>query len=57
MELIRTLKDRGAPVILITRVMPDMLAITDRIIVMHRGRKVAEELEELCGWAREDTAA
>ena len=57
MELIRTLKDRGAPVILITRVTPDTLAVTDRIIVMHRGRKVAEELEELCGWAREDAAA
>ena len=43
LELIRTLKNRGVPVILITHVMPDALAVTDRIIVMHRGRKVAEK--------------
>jgi energy-coupling factor transporter ATP-binding protein EcfA2 len=43
LELIRMLKGRGVPVILITHVMPDALAVTDRIIVMHRGRKVAEK--------------
>ncbi len=66
LELIRTLKGRGVPVILITHVMPDALAVTDRIIVMHRGRKVAEKLtahtnaEELVQYmvgAREDAAA
>jgi ABC-type sugar transport system ATPase subunit len=66
LELIRMLKGRGVPVILITHVMPDALAVTDRIIVMHRGRKVAEKLtaqtnaEELVQYmvgAREDVAA
>jgi ABC-type sugar transport system ATPase subunit len=66
LELIRMLKGRGVPVILITHVMPDALAVTDRIIVMHRGRKVAEKLtantnaEELVQYmvgAREDAAA
>jgi ABC-type sugar transport system ATPase subunit len=65
LELIRTLRERGVPVILITHVMPDALAVTDRIIVMHRGRKVAEKLtartntEELVQYmvgAREDAA-
>jgi ABC-type sugar transport system ATPase subunit len=51
------------PVILITHVMPDALAVTDRIIVMHRGRKVgekitartnAEELVQYMVGARED---
>jgi ABC-type sugar transport system ATPase subunit len=66
LELIRMLKGRGVPVILITHVMPDALAVTDRIIVMHRGRKVGEKLtartnaEELVQYmvgAREDVAA
>jgi ABC-type sugar transport system ATPase subunit len=66
LELIRMLKGRGVPVILITHVMPDALAVTDRIIVMHRGRKVTEKLtartnaEELVQYmvgARVDVAA
>jgi ABC-type sugar transport system ATPase subunit len=66
LELIRMLKGRGVPVILITHVMPDALAVTDRIIVMHRGRKVAEKIttrtnaEELVQYmvgAREDATA
>jgi ABC-type sugar transport system ATPase subunit len=66
LELIRMLKGRGVPVILITHVMPDALAVTDRIVVMHRGRKVAEKItartsaEELVQYmvgAREDAAA
>ena len=66
LELIRTLKGRGVPVILITHVLPDAFAVTDRIIVMHRGRKVAEKItartnaEELVQYmvgAREDAAA
>jgi simple sugar transport system ATP-binding protein len=60
------LKGRGVPVILITHVMPDALAVTDRIIVMHRGRKVtekttartnAEELVQYMVGARNDVAA
>ncbi len=66
LDVIRMLKGRGVPVILITHVMPDALAVTDRIIVMHRGRKVAEKItagtnaEELVQYmvgAREDATA
>ncbi|HEX9169885.1 MAG TPA: ATP-binding cassette domain-containing protein [Roseiarcus sp.] len=66
LELIRTLRSRGAPVILITHVLPDAFAVTDRVVVMHRGRKVAEKAtahtnaEELVQYmvgAREDAAA
>ena len=66
LELIRTLKDRGVPVILITHVLPDVFAVTDRVVVMHRGRKVAEKTtartnaEELVQYmvgAREDAPA
>jgi ABC-type sugar transport system ATPase subunit len=65
-ELIRTLRGRGVPVILITHVLPDAFAVADRVIVMHRGRKVAEKVtartntEELVQYmvgAREDVAA
>jgi ABC-type sugar transport system ATPase subunit len=42
MALIATLREAGVPVILISHTLPDVFAITDRIIVMHRGRKVAE---------------
>jgi ABC-type sugar transport system ATPase subunit len=31
------------PVILITHTLPDVFAVADRIVVMHRGRKVAEK--------------
>lgn len=42
MALIRTLRETGVPVILISHTLPDVFAITDRIVIMHRGRKVAE---------------
>ena len=35
--------DQGVPVILISHTLPDVFAVTDRIVVMHRGRKVAEK--------------
>jgi ABC-type sugar transport system ATPase subunit len=66
LELIRTLKSRGVPVILITHVLPDAFAVTDRVVIMHRGRKVAEKItertntEELVQYmvgARDDAAA
>ncbi len=44
LELIRRLRDQGVPVILITHILPDVFAVTDRLIVMHRGRKVAEKI-------------
>jgi ABC-type sugar transport system ATPase subunit len=42
MALISTLREEGVPVILISHTLPDVFAITDRIVIMHRGRKVAE---------------
>jgi ABC-type sugar transport system ATPase subunit len=43
LELIRRLKDQGVPVILITHTLPDVFAVSDRLVVMHRGRKVTEK--------------
>ncbi|MBN2470438.1 MAG: sugar ABC transporter ATP-binding protein, partial [Anaerolineae bacterium] len=40
LELIRELKQQGVPVILISHTLPDVFAVTDRIVVMHRGYKV-----------------
>jgi ABC-type sugar transport system ATPase subunit len=42
MALIATLKSQGVPVIFISHTLPDVFAATDRIVIMHRGRKVAE---------------
>jgi len=42
MQLIQTLKSQDVPVVFISHTLPDVFAATDRIIVMHRGRKVAE---------------
>ncbi|HET9068059.1 MAG TPA: ATP-binding cassette domain-containing protein [Amaricoccus sp.] len=42
-ELIRKLRDQGVPVILITHTLPDVFAVCDRIVVMHRGRKVTDK--------------
>lgn len=66
MQLIATLKKQGVPVIFISHTLPDVFAATDRIIVMHRGRKVAElptsetdttEVVEYMVGAREPDAA
>jgi ABC-type sugar transport system ATPase subunit len=66
LELIRRLRDKGVPVILITHTLPDVFAVTDRVVVMHRGRKVAEkrtaetDTEELVQYmvgVRDDTRA
>lgn len=43
LELIQTLKAQNVPVILISHTLPDIFAVTDRIVVMHRGRKVTEK--------------
>ena len=43
LELIGKLREQGVPVILITHTLPDVFAVADRIIVMHRGRKVTEK--------------
>jgi ABC-type sugar transport system ATPase subunit len=43
LDLIGKLRDQGVPVVLISHTMPDVFAVTDRIVVMHRGRKVTEK--------------
>ncbi len=43
LELIRRLRDSGIPVILISHTMHDVFAVSDRIVVLHRGHKVAEK--------------
>ncbi|MEW5956588.1 MAG: ATP-binding cassette domain-containing protein [Chloroflexota bacterium] len=42
LDLCRTLRDRGVPVIIISHNMHDVFAVADRIIVMRRGKKVGE---------------
>lgn len=46
LDLILRLRDQGIPVILISHTMHDVFAVTNRIVVMHRGRKVAEKRTE-----------
>jgi len=41
--LIRRLRDRGVAVILISHRMPDVFSIADRVVVLRRGRKVADK--------------
>ena len=43
LELIRRLKHQAVAVILISHRMPDVFAVSDRIIVMRRGTKVADK--------------
>ena len=43
LELIHRLRDQGVPVILISHTLPDIFAVTDRIVVLHRGHKVTEK--------------
>ena len=41
---IRNLRDRGVPIILISHTLPDVFAVSDRMVVLHRGRKVTEKM-------------
>jgi len=43
LELIRRLRDHGVSVVLISHRMPDVFAVSDRIVVLRRGRKVADK--------------
>jgi simple sugar transport system ATP-binding protein len=43
LDLIRRLRDHGIAVILISHRMPDVFAVSDRIIVLRRGRLVADK--------------
>jgi ABC-type sugar transport system ATPase subunit len=42
LNLVRTLRDQGVPVILISHNMQDVFAVADRIVVMRRGLKAGE---------------
>jgi ABC-type sugar transport system ATPase subunit len=42
LALVRTLRDQGIPVIIISHTMQDVMEVADRMIVLRRGRKVAE---------------
>jgi len=41
--LIRRLRSQGVPVMVISHTMRDIFAVCDRIVVLHRGRKVADK--------------
>jgi len=43
LNLIRRLRDQGLTVVLISHRMPDVFAVADRIVVLRRGRKVADK--------------
>jgi simple sugar transport system ATP-binding protein len=43
LDLIRRLRDQGIAVMLISHRMPDVFAVADRVIVLRRGRKVADK--------------
>ena len=42
LNLIRLLRDQGIAIVLISHRMPDVFTVADRVIVMRRGRKVAD---------------
>ena len=44
LDLIRRLRDSGVSVVLISHRMPDVFAVCDRVMVMRRGRKVADKM-------------
>jgi simple sugar transport system ATP-binding protein len=43
LHLIRNLREQGVTVVLISHRMPDVFAVADRIVVLRRGRKVADK--------------
>ena len=43
LNLIRKLRERGMAIVLISHRMPDVFAVSDRIVVMRRGSKVADK--------------
>ena len=66
LDLIGKLREEQVPVILISHTLPDVFAVTNRIVVMHRGRRVAEkrtnetnsqEIVKYMVGARDDTRA
>jgi ABC-type sugar transport system ATPase subunit len=55
-ELVRAVADRGVPVVLISHNLPQVRELCDRVLVMYRGRIVAdldprtESVETLIRW-------
>jgi branched-chain amino acid transport system ATP-binding protein len=45
-EIIRTLRNRGVTVFVIEHIMRAIMALSDRIVVIHFGRKIAEGMPE-----------
>jgi simple sugar transport system ATP-binding protein len=43
LNLIRRLRDQGIAIVLISHRMPDVFEVADRVVVMRRGRKVADK--------------
>jgi simple sugar transport system ATP-binding protein len=43
LNLIRLLRDRGIAIVLISHRMPDVFDVADRVVVLRRGRKVADK--------------
>ena len=41
-ELVRKIREKGIPIILIEHTMSFVMNLSDRIVVLHRGRKIAE---------------
>jgi ABC-type sugar transport system ATPase subunit len=46
LTLVRTLAEQGVPVIIISHNMQDVFAVADRIMILRRGKKVAERIAE-----------
>jgi ABC-type sugar transport system ATPase subunit len=44
LDIIRRLRNQRVPVILIAHILADMFTVSDRLMVMHRGRKVSEKM-------------
>src|SRR5207244_4591468 len=43
LNLIKLLRDRGIAIVLVSHRMPDVFGVADRIVVLRRGRKVADK--------------
>jgi simple sugar transport system ATP-binding protein len=43
LNLIRLMRDQGLAVVLISHRMPDVFTVADRVVVLRRGRKVADK--------------
>ena len=44
LDLIKRLRDQGVTIVLISHRMPDVFTVADRLVVLRRGRKVADKL-------------